>query len=143
MSKWSLVENLAKVSKVNISDSAQVDDEFLKLWRSVTVDAMDDAKIDEYLEKQGRRAATTCHRICYTHLFRSLKYNEVTRTIRFAAGIRIMQDNGVKKPVLMKRKKSSQKKRQFKKPRDNDHLADVLETYEDNTITQVGIRIKQ
>lgn len=53
-----------------------------------------------------------------------------------------MQDNGLKKPVLMKRKKISQKKRQFKKPRDNEHLADVLETYEDNTITQVGVPIK-
>lgn len=31
----------------------QVDEEFQKLWRSATVDAMDDAKIDEYLEKQG------------------------------------------------------------------------------------------
>lgn len=25
----------------------------MKLWRSVAVDAVDDAKIDEYLEKQG------------------------------------------------------------------------------------------
>lgn len=32
---------------------SKVDEEFVKLWRSVTVDAMDDAKIDEYLEKQG------------------------------------------------------------------------------------------
>lgn len=32
----------------------QVDEEFQKLWRTVTVDAMDDAKIDEYLEKQGK-----------------------------------------------------------------------------------------
>lgn len=31
----------------------QVDDEFKKLWRSIPVDAMDDAKIEEYLEKQG------------------------------------------------------------------------------------------
>lgn len=30
-----------------------IDEEFQKLWRSVAVDAMDDAKIDEYLEKQG------------------------------------------------------------------------------------------
>lgn len=30
-----------------------VDEDFQKLWRSVAVDAMDDAKIDEYLEKQG------------------------------------------------------------------------------------------
>ncbi|CAD7002689.1 general transcription factor IIE subunit 2 [Ceratitis capitata] len=81
-----------------------VDEEFQKLWRSATVDAMDDAKIDEYLEKQG---------------------------------IRSMQDHGPKKPVP-KRKKAASKKRQFKKPRDNEHLADVLETYEDNTLTQKG-----
>lgn len=30
-----------------------IDEEFQKLWRSVAVDAMDDAKIDEYLDKQG------------------------------------------------------------------------------------------
>lgn len=30
-----------------------VDEDFQKLWRTATVDAMDDAKIDEYLEKQG------------------------------------------------------------------------------------------
>ncbi|XP_019870966.1 general transcription factor IIE subunit 2-like [Aethina tumida] len=79
-----------------------IDEEFQKLWRSVAVDAMDDEKIDEYLEKQG---------------------------------IRSMQDHGPKKPAAPKRKKASQRKRQFKKPRDNEHLADVLETYEDNTLT--------
>lgn len=83
----------------------KVDEEFQKLWRSATVDAMDDAKIDEYLEKQG---------------------------------IRSMQDHGPKKPVP-KRKKMANKKRQFKKPRDNEHLADVLETYEDNTLTLKGV----
>ncbi|KXJ71485.1 hypothetical protein RP20_CCG020460 [Aedes albopictus] len=81
----------------------QIDEDFQKLWRAVTVDAMDDAKIDEYLEKQG---------------------------------IRSMQDHGPKKPIIPKRKKAQAKKRQFKKPRDNEHLADVLETYEDNTLTQ-------
>lgn len=30
-----------------------IDEEFQKLWRSVAVDAMDDAKIEEYLDKQG------------------------------------------------------------------------------------------
>lgn len=30
-----------------------VDEDFQKFWRAVTVDAMDDAKIDEYLDKQG------------------------------------------------------------------------------------------
>ena len=33
-----------------------VDDEFRKLWRSVAVDSVDDAKIDEYLERQGIRS---------------------------------------------------------------------------------------
>ena len=76
-----------------------VDEEFQKLWRSATVDAMDDAKIEEYLEKQG---------------------------------IRSMQDHGIRKPIMAKRKKAALKKRQFKRPRDNEHLADILETYEGN-----------
>lgn len=43
-----------------------------------------------------------------------------------------MQDHGIKKPIQpQKRKKPNQRKRQFKKPRDNEHLADVLETYDD------------
>ncbi|XP_012232512.1 general transcription factor IIE subunit 2 [Linepithema humile] len=75
-----------------------IDEEFQKLWRAVAVDAMDDQKIDEYLEKQG---------------------------------IRSMQDHGLKKPAPIKRKKPLNKKRQFKKPRDNEHLADLLETYDD------------
>lgn len=33
--------------------SLPIDEEFQKLWRSVAVDAMDDAKIEEYLDKQG------------------------------------------------------------------------------------------
>ena len=74
-----------------------VDEEFQKLWRSSTVDAIDDAKIEEYLEKQG---------------------------------IRSMQDHGIRKPIMSKRKKAPLKKRQFKRPRDNEHLADILETYE-------------
>lgn len=84
-----------------------IDEEFQKLWRSVAVDAMDDAKIDEYLEKQG---------------------------------IRSMQDHGPKKMIAPnRRKKAGQRKKQFKKPRDNEHLADVLETYEDNTLTTKGV----
>ncbi|KAG4078705.1 hypothetical protein HA402_015295 [Bradysia odoriphaga] len=90
------------------SANLTVDEEFQKLWRSVAVDAMDDGKIDEYLEKQG---------------------------------IRSMQDHGPKKPLIPKRKKAQQKKRQFKKPRDNEHLTDILEVYEDNTITQEGAKI--
>jgi transcription initiation factor TFIIE subunit beta len=42
-----------------------------------------------------------------------------------------MQDHGLKKPVNpIKRKKAGQRKKS-NKPRDNDHLADVLETYDD------------
>lgn len=52
-----------------------------------------------------------------------------------------MQDHGIKKPLIPKRKKTAQRKRQFKKPRDNEHLADILQTYEDNTITQEGAKI--
>ncbi|CAG0881665.1 unnamed protein product [Darwinula stevensoni] len=46
-------------------------------------------------------------------------------------GIRFMQDNGAKKagPIL-KRKKGANRKKVFKKPRDNEHLGDILETYE-------------
>lgn len=87
---------------------------------------MDDAKIDEYLEKQGDDS----HVIYVTCTYDYLCYLLLT-------GIRSMQDHGLKKPVP-KRKKAANKKRQFKKPRDNEHLADVLETYEDNTLTQKG-----
>lgn len=83
---------------------------------------MDDAKIDEYLEKQGENG----------NFILLNKY-----LIHSITGIRSMQDHGLKKPVP-KRKKAANKKRQFKKPRDNEHLADVLETYEDNTLTQKG-----
>lgn len=82
-----------------------IDDEFQKLWRGATVDAIDDNKIEEYLEKQG---------------------------------IRSMADHGIRKQIMQKRKKQPLKKRQFKRPRDNEHLADILETYEDNTITLKG-----
>merc|ERR1719319_1086460 len=34
-------------------DDFDVSDEFVKLWRSVTVDGQDDIKIDEYLSKNG------------------------------------------------------------------------------------------
>lgn len=45
-------------------------------------------------------------------------------------GIRSMQDNGPKKTAPIKRKKPNNRKKQFKKPRDNEHMADVLETYD-------------
>ncbi|KAJ4427310.1 hypothetical protein ANN_24930 [Periplaneta americana] len=41
-----------------------------------------------------------------------------------------MQDHEPKKPLPHKRKKPNQRKKQLK-PRDNEHLADVLETYDD------------
>ncbi|XP_063227978.1 general transcription factor IIE subunit 2 [Bacillus rossius redtenbacheri] len=47
-------------------------------------------------------------------------------------GIRSMQDHGPKKVAPHKRKKPNQRKKHLKKPRDNEHLADVLETYEEN-----------
>lgn len=47
-----------------------------------------------------------------------------------------MQDHGPKKPVAQKRSKSGRRKKVFKKPRDNEHLADLLETYENDTLTQ-------
>lgn len=47
-------------------------------------------------------------------------------------GIRSMQDHGPKKPMPHKRKKPNQRKKQLKRPRDNEHLADVLENYDDN-----------
>lgn len=75
-----------------------IDDEFQKLWRSVTVENMDDEKIEEYLEKQG---------------------------------IKSMQDHGIKKKIMpIKRKKPINRNRQYKKPRENEHLADVLENYD-------------
>lgn len=43
--------------------SLPIDEEFQKLWRSVAVDAMDDAKIEEYLDKQGKKFITNCAEI--------------------------------------------------------------------------------
>ncbi|XP_050529630.1 general transcription factor IIE subunit 2 isoform X2 [Daktulosphaira vitifoliae] len=45
-------------------------------------------------------------------------------------GISSMQDNGIKKINHIKRKKPITKKRIYKKPRDNEHLANVLEDYD-------------
>lgn len=75
-----------------------IDEDFQKLWRSVTVENMDDEKIEEYLEKQG---------------------------------IKSMQDHGIKKKIMpIKRKKPVNRNRQYKKPRENEHLAHVLENYD-------------
>jgi len=75
-----------------------IDEEFIKLWRSVAVDGIDDAKIEEYLDKQG---------------------------------IRSMQDQGTKKPVKQPMRRKGQKKKQLKKPKDNEHIADELRHYDD------------
>ncbi|XP_065214624.1 transcription initiation factor IIE subunit beta [Planococcus citri] len=75
-----------------------IDEDFQKLWRSVTVENMDDDKIEEYLEKQG---------------------------------IKSMQDHGIKKKVMpIKRKKPVNRNRQNRRPRENEHLAHVLENYD-------------
>ena len=76
-----------------------IDEEFIKQWRSVSVDGVDDAKIEEYLEKQG---------------------------------ISSMRDNGPKKFAIPKRKKVAAK-RKFRAPKDNEHMADVLQDYSEMT----------
>jgi len=76
-----------------------IDDEFIKQWRSVSVDGVDEAKIEEYLDKQG---------------------------------IASMRDQGTKKFAVPKRKKVAAK-RKFRAPRDNEHMADVLEDYSELT----------
>lgn len=48
------------------SANLMVDEDFQKLWRTATVDAMDDAKIDEYLEKQGAN-----FHVAHTHFHRN------------------------------------------------------------------------
>lgn len=59
----------------------------------------------------------------------------VSIVFAYVLGIRSMQDHGLK-TVMPKRKKAAMRKKQFKRPRDNEHLAHVLENYEDNTLTQ-------
>ena len=76
-----------------------LDDEFIKQWRSVSVDGMDDSKIEEYLDKQG---------------------------------IRSMQDQGMKKLNMPKRKKGAVK-RKNRAPKDNEHMADILQDYSELT----------
>lgn len=123
---------------------------------------MDDAKIEEYLEKQGTyffiHFSNTFHFEINSRFIRTFFYFFIIIRIIFIVsselsiiklaeefyvifllGIRSMQDHGPKKPIApLKRKKSAPRKKQFKKPRDNEHLADVLEIYEDNTLTQKG-----
>lgn len=42
-----------------------------------------------------------------------------------------MQDQGLKKVAAPMKRKKAVRKKVLKKPRDNEHLADVLESYED------------
>jgi len=77
-----------------------LDDEFVKLWRSVSVDGVDEAKIEEYLAKQG---------------------------------IASMQDQGIKR-VIPKRKKGVGARRKTA-PKDNQHMAGVLEDYSEGGLT--------
>jgi transcription initiation factor TFIIE subunit beta len=43
-----------------------------------------------------------------------------------------MQDHGIKKPIMPIKRKKANIRRKNTKPRDNDHLADVLETYDES-----------
>jgi len=81
------------------STDFDIDEEFIKQWRSVSVDGVDDAKIEEYLDKQG---------------------------------IRSMQDQGLRKMNIQKRKKGPVK-RKTRAPKDNEHMADVLQDYSEMT----------
>ena len=76
------------------------DEEFVKQWRSVSVDGVDDGKIEEYLTKQG---------------------------------IASMQDNGVKVRAIPKRKKGVVSRKRA--PKDNQHMAGVLEDYSEGGLT--------
>lgn len=77
-----------------------LDDEFVKLWRGVSVDGVDEAKIEEYLAKQG---------------------------------IASMQDQGIKR-VIPKRKRGGGARRKTA-PKDNQHMAGVLEDYSEGGLT--------
>jgi len=81
----------------------EFDGEFIKQWRSVSVDGLDMSKIEDYLDKQG---------------------------------IRSMQDQGLKR-VTHKRKRGpvSRKKRA---PKDNEHLAGILEDYSEMTASKAS-----
>jgi hypothetical protein len=77
-----------------------VDDEFKSIWRSVAVDKMSDETIEQYLDKQGLNS---------------------------------MRGQGVKKSagrLKLKPIRKPQKKRVTKKPKDNEHVANDLITFE-------------
>ena len=86
-------------SQTALTQHSVTDDEFIKQWRSVSVDGVDDAKIEEYLDKQG---------------------------------IRSMQDQGLKKLNMPKRKKGGGK-RKNRAPKDNEHMKDILQDYSEMT----------
>ncbi|KAJ4435559.1 hypothetical protein ANN_18175 [Periplaneta americana] len=60
---------------------------------------------------------------------------------RGISGIRSMEDHRPKKATLHKRRKPNQRKKQLKKPRDNEHLADTLESYDDKYGASVQLNI--
>jgi len=78
------------------STDIELDGEFIKQWRSVSVDGLDMQKIEDYLDKNG---------------------------------IRSMQDQGTKRVTAMQRRKRGPVNRKKKAPKDNEHLASILEDY--------------
>ncbi|KAJ4439714.1 hypothetical protein ANN_07842 [Periplaneta americana] len=60
-----------------------------------------------------------------------LHYGVQQQRISICYFIRSMEDHRPKKATLHKRKKPNQCKKQLKKPQDNEHLADILEAYDD------------
>lgn len=76
-------------------------------------------KIDEEFQKLWRSAATD-----------SLDDKNIEEYLE-KQGINSMRDSGLKKVAPIQRKKRNNKRRHVK-PRDNEHLADVLVTYDEN-----------
>jgi len=85
------------------SADVEFDGEFIKQWRSVSVDGLDMSKIEDYLDKQG---------------------------------IRSMQDQGLKR-VQQKRKRGGGNRKK-RAPKDNEHLAHVLEDYSEMTAAKAN-----
>jgi len=46
-------------------------------------------------------------------------------------GIRSMQDDGIKKKIQPAQRRKGQRKKQIKKPKDNEHIANELKNYQD------------
>lgn len=102
------------------SATIDINEDFKKMWRSIAVENIDDEKIEEHLEKQ------VCLSFNKLYCLRNLP----TLFVKYFQGISSMQDNGIKKVNHVKRKKPVTKKRISKRPRDNEHLANVLEDYD-------------